>query len=216
MNLRYHFLLVLCCLFFGLTGALAQKADAGTAWKKTVSRVIDWKPVHKAESHHLKEMRKDSVIFEMIVNAVLSDGISAFDTSDLTFTIPVKSTAITDLLKDKSDTVTLLDPIDGSERTKVVTLPFQYSSVHKYRIIEDWVFNPSTMKTELTVTAIGPLVARYSDDDETIGTKPLFWLRYGDIKNIVNRYGQYHPDNTLAGLIWQDYFASDIKPAEAK
>lgn len=210
----FRFLFILVFLSFSTVNLHAQYADV--EWKKTVARTIDWKPVHNEATHHLKDIRKDSVIFEMIVKAVLIDKIPVFNDTDSSLSTYVKQAALTEMFRDRIDTFTIIDPINGQELTKAVSLPFQYSSIHKFRIVEDWVFHPITLKTEIMVTAIAPLMEVYSSQDEVIGVKPMFWLKYGDVKNVINRYEQYHPDNSLAALIWKDYFSSDIKPTEIK
>lgn len=90
---------------------------------------------------------------------------------------------------------------------------FRFNQV-QFKVAEEWTMNVKTQETTIETKAIGLL--NYQGDVTYKPGSPLFWLRYTDIKNILDRYEQYHPDNTLALHIWADYFLSDKKPTPIK
>ena len=208
-------LFVFILLFCRCTAA-GQKADnapqpqvAGT-WKKQVTRDIDMKPEEDTVLHHLRDQNGDISLFEMLVNAVKSGKLTAYNNIGPFFTNTLSVAALNDAMSPKTDTEVITDPVTGNSMTTVVTRDFQYSNIHKYRILEEWGYDPVAGKTEIQVTGIAPLMDVYTGSYS--GTKSVFWLHYADARGILATYEERHPDNTLASHIWKDYFRSDIKP----
>ena len=112
--------------------------------------------------------------------------------------------------------MTIVDPVTGTEIQKIIRRDFDPTVIRKYRILEEWAFNPRTGKTDIQITGIAPMLEVYGEDGSYRGSKSMFWVRYNDARPVVEKYDQMHPNHTLASLIWDDYFLSEVKPNKEK
>lgn len=201
----------LLCILCG-----AAFAQTGEVWKKRVARIIDMAPKEDNAAHHLTDAKPDTSILEMIAPALKSGKITTYSSFDNNFTTKLTQAEINQILGAKIDTIFITDPTSGKEEVKIVHRDFDYSSIHKYRVLEEWVFNPSTGKTDIQITGIAPIRDIYGDDGVFRGVQAMFWIHYSDLRGVITKYEQYHPDNTIALHIWNDYFLNDVKPGEKK
>ncbi len=198
--------------------AFAQKEDNSSReiWKKKVARVIDMAQKEDDANHHLKDAREDTSILEMMVSAIKGGKLVAYSNYDAEFTTRLSAKDLKDMTAGRTDTKSVVDPITGTETMRITHLDFYCSSIHKYRLLEEWVFNPRTGKTEIQITGVAPLREIYDENGAFRGVQAMFWVRYNDVRNIIAKYEQYHPDNTISGHIWADYFLNDMRPEAVK
>ncbi len=201
-------------LLFVAGSAIAQKGS-NPIWKKQVAREIDMREKEDTKVHHLKDVTFDTTLAEMITSAAKSGKIAAYSNFDhVTKLTKIEVDQI--LFGDKPDTVTLTDPIDKHEIQKIIYHDFNFDAVHKYRILEDWSFNTATGNTDIHIVAVAPVREIYGEAGDFRGVQAMYWVHYTDILDILARYEHYHPNNTFAGHIWDDYFLSEVKPKAEK
>jgi hypothetical protein len=109
----------------------------------------------------------------------------------------------------KRDTVTVLDPVTGAERTKVRVQDFDINSIVNYRLLEEWSFDPTSGKTQIRIAGIAPVRDIYGDDGIFRGVQAMFWLRYADAVGLIKKYDELHQDNALFPHLWKDYFSNE-------
>ena len=195
-------------LFFIRNSYSENKIKPGAEWKKEVSRVIDIREQQDTVLHHLKDVSPQATLLEMMIKEIKAGRLTAYYTSDETFKTKLSVDALNEMLPPRFDTFILTDPITGKQTTKVAKNEFDYTSVHKYRILEEWIYNPATGKTEIQIKGISPLMNFYGCEGSFHGHRAMFTVRYSDVKALVAHYELYHPNNTLASHIWDDYFNS--------
>jgi hypothetical protein len=214
-HLKIAILATAFLLFYIASHAQKNAHATGTVWKKEIGRIVELKETEDPKVHHLRNLRNDTVLLEMIVNAVMAGKITAYSSWDHYFTTKLSPKEMQEMLLSKPDTVTMVDPVTGKEMMKIVNHDFDYGAVTKWRIYEQWSFNRETGHTDIQIVGIAPMLEVYVDGNYR-GMKPLFWIRYADITGILARYEEYYPNNFLAGKIWDDYFLSDVKPGAVK
>jgi hypothetical protein len=141
--------------------------------------------------------------------------MTAYSNFDHSFTEKATFVQVKNMLIHGPDTTVMVDPVTGRELMQVIEHDIDYSTVHKYRILEDWTFNRRTGSTEIKITGIAPVQDVYVDGDFR-GSRALFWIKFNEIAPMLAQYEQYHPERTIAAYIWKDYFLSDVKPGEKK
>jgi Gliding motility associated protein GldN len=203
-------------ILFAGTNSFGQKAGSTTVWKKQVYRVLNAMEKEDTKEHHLKNANPDTTMLEMMINAIKSGKLTAYSNYDHSFTTRLTMAQLNEMLLQRPDTQVMVDPITGKEATKVISHEFDFYAVTKYRLLEEWTFNPVTGKTDIQITGISPVRGIYGENGDFRGIQSIFWLKYPDVINIIARYEQYHPDNTIASKIWNDYFSSDTKPEAQK
>jgi hypothetical protein len=193
----------------------ATPGNASGIWKKQVTRDIDMTEREDTMTHRLKGQNGDTSLFEMLVSAIRSGKLTAYNNIGPFFTNKLSDAELKDMMATKTDTVVVSDPVTGNNTTSIVSKDFQYRDIHKYRVLELWEFDPATGKTEIQITGVAPLMDLYTQNISGL-QHAIFWLRYEDAKSILAAYEQLHPDNTLSSHIWSDYFQSDERPVMQK
>ncbi len=185
-------------------------------WKKTVSRTIDIAEKEDTVRHHLSDASDDSTLLEMMIGAIKAGKLTAYSAFDHSFTSKMSVAELKEMTASKTDTQIIVDPITNKEILKIIRRDFDPYAIHKYRFLEEWTFNPNTGKTDIQITGLSPMLEVYGEDGVYRGSKPMFWAKYNDVRPILSRYEQAHPNHTLSSLIWDDYFLSDVKPTDKK
>ena len=88
------------------------------------------------------------------------------------------------------------DEISGYDTTAVASCVYPQQVDH-YRIIEDWIFDKGQGVMVVRIRAIAPMV----------NGKPLFWVRYTDIRSYLAQYEVYTVKD-YARYTWDEYFES--------
>lgn len=189
--------------------AKPDEAAQSAVWKKQIVRVVDM-GLKADVSGHLADANTENTLIEMFVNLIKSNKIVAYTGNGNAFVTRLTVSELNRILAGRKDTVLTTDA-NGKTVSKVTSHELRLDSVHKYRILEEWSCFPATGKTEIQVIGVAPLKDNFNDDGTYRNSTPLFWLKFNDVSAILVRYQQYHPNNTLAGHIWDDYFNSDSK-----
>jgi len=203
-------LTVLGLFFFVKSSYSENKIKAGGAdWRKEVSRVIDIRDKQDSVFHRLRDVSPDATLLEMLVKDIRAGKITAYTNRDCYFTTKLTMEALNEMLPCHMEPYIVTEPGTGKEITKFAKNDFDYTTIHRYRILEEWTYNPATGKTEIAITGIAPIRNIYGSDGLFHGYQAMFYLRYNDVKHIIARYELYHPNNTFMGHVWDDYFNSD-------
>jgi len=210
--MKKYFKLLVAALIIS-SAAVAQSSGV---WKKTVYRTLELGQKEDTVKRHLTDVTNDTTLFEIIANAIKAGKLPAYANYDHNFTTRFTSAQLKEMMGNKSDTTLIVDPVTNTEKQIIVHHEFNYDAVHKYRLLEEWSFDPATGKTDIRIEGIAPLREIYGDDGNLRGEQAMFWLRYSDARQVLNRYDKLHPAKPFASLIWEDYFYSDVKPKQAK
>ncbi len=181
-------------------------------WKQKVVRNINI--AYKLDSNGRTKDRfsVDSAFFQPIFSQVLNGTIAAYGTDLPQFTrrLSLRELNDSDVSDRDQDSITIVDPITNEEKTIALRKGPDYANIHKIAILEEWSFYPYTGKTEIKVNGIAPVVDLYDEYGIFRGSQKMIWVRYDDVRNLIDKYDQDHQGNMIANLIWDDYFSRDI------
>lgn len=202
----------LACSFLSLAQTNAD------VWHKRVIREIDVLNPGAAMPAGQKNSPIDSNLMQLLVPPIKSGQLATYKTFDCNFAQKLTLFEINDsgVVCHGEDSVEVVDPVTNIEKRTYVDRSPHLERIHLYRVLEEWVFNPHTGKSELQIIGIAPARDLYSDDGIYRGTLSMFWVKYNDVIEILARYDRLHPTKTFANLIWDDYFYKDEKSAESK
>ena len=184
----------------------AHAQRTGSVTKNFVMRTIDLNEAEDTVIHHLRNSNPESTLTELFVKSIKDSSIQAWKGTDSTFSERLSLRELSEEFKVKTDT-------DFNCGVLVYFMQvFNYDAIKTYRLLETWRFDVAIGRTEIDVFGIAP---QRTISHGQIGPKEvrtLFWLRYNDVKEIIAQYEEYHPDNTIASRIWNDYFKNDAGP----
>ncbi len=181
-------------------------------WKKRVTRTIEIEPAINSKGLQLSG-KQDTTLLGMLLTAVKKQELIAYSAVDATLTIETSFSKITEMTTNCGmDIDTTIDPNTHDTILKIKRpVPLIEEIVATLSILEDWEYDPHLGKMTVHIVGIGPASHFMNADGTQRSSQARFWLRYTDIKPIIDRYEQYHPNNTLAMHIWNDYFQSNEK-----
>jgi gliding motility associated protien GldN len=148
----------------------------------------------------------------ILVNAVRSGTVTAFNADDDRFTTPLDSAQFEKVLSGggQCDTNAVYDLNDPTKIVKYVVncSTLNPDDIIKYRIKEDWVFDREASRMFCRIIGIAPCKVQYAADGKTErGVTPLFWIYYPDIRATLAKVEVYNPKNIgISRLTWEELF----------
>lgn len=104
------------------------------------------------------------------------------------------------------DTITTVDPETYEEVTKIIKNDFDWTSVTKFRLKEDWVFDEETSTMIVRILAIAPIRDVIDDNGNYRGQQAMFYAYYPDFREQLVHYEVINPENDAMRLTWEDLF----------
>ena len=154
----------------------------------------------------------DQRFISILLKAVRSGEVTAFDATDDRFTTPMDSMGVQNITAGgEPDTVAVRDVNDPSKIVKytVTRTSFDPNTVMKLRIKEEWVFDREASRMFVRILGIAPLKTRYFPNGQEMGNQVLFWVYYPDLRPILAKYEVYNPKNMGTGrMTWEELFES--------
>ena len=156
----------------------------------------------------------DQRFINILVNAVRSGKVTAFNGDDDRFTTPLDSVNFEKVMSGGSecDTQAVYNLLDPTKIDKYVVNcnGLNPDEVVKFRLKEDWVFDRESSRMFCRIIGIAPLKTILSVDKKTErGATPLFWVYYPDLRPILVKYEVYNSKNMgQSRMTWEELFES--------
>ncbi len=179
-------------------------------WKKRVWREIDIREKQNVAFRYTGDENTGGGMFiEILLDALKRGKIKGYKAMvDDRFSSVMSKDEIMETTAGKTDTLIVTDPITGSEVTKITTRDFNPEDITKYRIKEDWIFDRNQGQMVVRIAGLAPIIDLYNDQHVYIGSKPMFWLYYPDIRGLLAQYEVVNPQNDIARYTWDEFFES--------
>lgn len=183
--------------------------EADVFWQKRVWRIIDT----KQKMNHTFSAPKQSFI------SVLLDIVDKHPDARIYMDDSFKD-AKTKVDVERglgtADTIRVIDPETYEEKVTVVKNDFDWSTVTKFRIKEDWVFDKESSTMVVRILGIAPIrevIDKNTGDSR--GTEAMFWMYYPDFRDYLIKYEVFSDENDAVRMTWDDilemrYFTSYI------
>jgi len=194
----------------------ASIREIDVAWYQRVWRQIDVRQrQNQAFLYEGDEYTGGGAFIEILIDAVKKGKIAAYSAVDDRFTTPLDKASFEKATGGGIDTSYVTDPITGEQTVVYKEREFNITSVTKYRIKEDWVFDRNLGRRVVRIVGMAPLIDRFDDDGNFRNSVEMFWIYYPEARNILANYEVYNPQNMIRRMSWADfldggYFASTI------
>ncbi|HYE56812.1 MAG TPA: gliding motility protein GldN [Chitinophagaceae bacterium] len=150
----------------------------------------------------------------ILLNAIKSGEITAFDPVDDRFTTPITMKQITRTLIGEPKVIQVPDwakDPDGSKgimRDSTIIDEYNPDIVEKYMIKEDIVFDKESSRMHVRILGIAPLKSIRNTDGSFRAVTPMFWVYYPDLRPLLAKYEAYNGKNYGARMSWEELFES--------
>ncbi len=183
--------------------------EADIFWEKRIWRVIDVR-----EKMNLPFSYPEMPFFTIVMDAAINGEITVYSTEDDKFTYKLEPDEVASMGA-SVDTVITFDPETYEEQIQVVRNDLNPEDVKRYRLKEIWFFDEESSTMQVRILGIAPLIDVKDDNGNFRYEKPMFWLYYPHIRELLARNQVFNVGNDNSVLTWEDlfemrYFSSTI------
>ena len=157
-----------------------------------------------------KDDNGSQIFVNMLIKAVQSGDISAF--TDDRFTTPLTAGEATQMTAGRLDTNYVYDikQIDRVVGVNVSRKTFDPKTITRIRLKEEWVFDRESSRMFVRILGIGLMKTVFvPNTTKEMGTAPLFWVYYPDLRPMLAKAEVYNPKNMgQSRMTWEELFES--------
>jgi gliding motility associated protien GldN len=190
---------------------LASLREGDVIWSKRYVRVIDLREKANHALYYpvstLADGRRSfvTIIMDEIKSGKLNvyDPLKAFNADSV-----VAPTTYADIEKSMGGGMVkkqVQDLNGGPARDTSYAETMKKDNVKQLRLYEEWFFDKKHSKLDVRILGICPI---YFDVDATgnLKPKPLFWLRYDDVREALSKYEVFNSSNDAQRVSFDDVF----------
>lgn len=146
----------------------------------------------------------------ILLKAIRDDSLTAFSGDDDRFTTPITFEQAMSGFGGGMDTTQVYDMQGNVSGYQVRNKAIDPDSIYKFRIKEDWFFDRNTSKLYCRIVGIAPVIPYKLSNGQVLpnSERPIFWLYYPDLRQVLVRTPAYNPYNPGASTSWDDIFES--------
>lgn len=190
-------ILLLCSMGFSAKGQTATTASA--TWNNRVSRLV-----YMGDSV-VNGQKRQHTLAEVLTKMVLDGKVQSYGTYDSRFN---EKRTVAEMKRRlyPSDTQEVVDPVTGEIFKRIVISQVNYDDVRYFRVLEEWVYDAVNGTARIQITGLAPVKDEYGDDGTLRGRSAMYWVKYADLKPVLDKYEKEHPEQSLSKAIWENYF----------
>lgn len=152
------------------------------------------------------EKGNSMMLIDILLHAIMKDSVQAFSPIDDRFTTPMTRAEVSNEVHGQAQTIRITNPVTGKETDTTIYNDFDPTSISRYRLKEDWIFDKATSTLYCRIIGIAPERTILNADGSIRAYAPMFWLYYPDLRPILARYDVYNPKNYYQRMSWEDLF----------
>lgn len=179
--------------------------EADVMWQRRIWRVMDLREKMNQTFYYPFEVTNGrSNLITIIKNSLEAGELRAYDPFYDDFTVPYTAQQA---LSIGSDTTYYIDyrpyePYEEYDTFRINTL--DYSSIKKFYIKEDWVFDKARSVMEVRILGICPVREVRDQNGEYRGEQPMYWIYFPELRTIIANEEMYNRYNNIANQLTYD------------
>lgn len=178
-----------------------------------------WREIDVHEKMNLPFMYKadedngNQRFISILLDQIVKGELTAFSPIDDRFTTPITVAEISGKLVGEPKTIQVQDWVNDPDGSKGLiidsTIVEEFnpdSTIEKYWVKEDVVFDKESSRLHIRILGIAPLRTVRNPDGSYRDVEPLFWVYYPDLRPVLAKYQAYNGKNYGARLSWEELF----------
>ncbi|HHW59122.1 MAG: gliding motility protein GldN [Bacteroidales bacterium] len=181
--------------------------ESDVLYAKRIWREIDMREkINHPLYYPIQPTNRRYSLMSVIMIGVQEGGITPFSPESDDFKVPMTKETVQNIIR-REETTKTYDPFTGEERDTVIVTEFDPSTVTRYRLKEDWIFDKNRSVLDVRIIGILPLMVEFEPDGITEkGTRPLFWISFAQLRPYLVRYEYFNRKNDGQRLTYDDAF----------
>ncbi|MGB4234127.1 MAG: gliding motility protein GldN [Bacteroidales bacterium] len=181
--------------------------ESDVLYAKRIWREIDMREkINHPLYYPIQPTNRRYSLMSVIMIGDQEGGITPFSPESDDFKVPMTNETVHNILR-REETTKTYDPFTGEERDTVIVTEFDPSTVTRYRLKEDWIFDKNRSVLDVRIIGILPLMVEFEPDGITEkGTRPLFWISFAQLRPYLVRYEYFNRKNDGQRLTYDDAF----------
>ncbi|MBI35421.1 MAG: gliding motility protein GldN [Flavobacteriales bacterium] len=187
--------------------------EADVMWSKRVWRVIDMREKINHTLYFPVEPIPSRVSFmQMVMNSLTCNAteyqVTPYDVIDDEFTTRLTREEVIEKAFTKEE-ISFENDL-GEIESKTVDNPFDFSSVKRLRIKEDWFFDNQRSVFDVRIIGVCPVVEKFDEMGEYKGEQPLVWLYFPELRMPMSITSIFNPRNDASTITYDHLFMKRI------
>ncbi|MBK6934930.1 MAG: gliding motility protein GldN [Bacteroidales bacterium] len=181
--------------------------ESDVLYAKRIWREIDMREkINHPLYYPIQPTNRRYSLMSVIMIGVQEGGITPFSPESDDFKVPMTKETVQNIIR-REETTKTYDPFTGEERDTVIVTEFDPSTVTRYRLKEDWIFDKNRSVLDVRIIGILPLMVEFEPDGITEkGTRPLFWISFAQLRPYLVRYEYFNRKNDGQRFTYDDAF----------
>lgn len=143
-------------------------------------------------------------LIDVLMNGIEKSFKTAYEDDELM--TPLTYAEIKEKFGASTDTLWKRNTETGEMEAKAVDNEIHTDDVKRFQVKELWYFNKRTSRLEVRIIAICPIREYTKEDVDGILKRELFWVDYGEFRDILSKQQVYNFQNDALRLSLDDVF----------